>query len=376
MSHRVPAEVFPPGEFIRDELEARGWTQTDLSEILGRPLKAVSEILTGKRAITPETAKGLGEAFGIDPQFWMNLESAFRLSQVKDQAGEVARRAKLYGAVPVKDMIRRHWINDADDVAGLEREVLNFFAVDSVDSITSMSVAASPRKSTNYDETIPPQLAWYRRAKQIASTLQVSRYKENEFEQLIAELLRLTAGEQDARRAPRVLAEFGIRFMIIEHLPKTHIDGAAFWLDEDSPAVAVSIRLDRIDCFWFTLFHELGHIYYRHSQGVDIGIAGDGPSSSRDLPDQERMANEFARDRLVPGREIDSFIARVRPLYSRARINQFADRIKVHPGIIIGQLQRRDEIKYSQGREMLVKIRDVVTQSATTDGWGHYLTQS
>ena len=376
MSHRVPAEVFPPGEFIRDELEARGWTQTDLSEILGRPLKAVSEILTGKRAITPETAKGLGEAFGVDPQFWMNLESAFRLSQVKDQAGEVARRAKLYGAVPVKDMIRRHWINDADDVAGLEREVLNFFAVDSVDSITSMSVAASPRKSTNYDETIPPQLAWYRRAKQIASTLQVSQYKENEFEQLIAELLRLTAGDQDARCAPRVLAEFGIRFMIIEHLPKTHIDGAAFWLDEDSPAVAVSIRLDRIDCFWFTLFHELGHIYYRHSQGVDSGIAGDGPSSSRDLPDQERMANEFARDRLVPGREIDSFIARVRPLYSRARINQFADRIKVHPGIIIGQLQRRDEIKYSQGREMLVKIRDVVTQSATTDGWGHYLTQS
>lgn len=374
MSNRVPAEVFPPGEFIRDEMEARGWTQADLAEILGRPLKAVSEILTGKRAITPETAKGLGEAFGVEAQFWMNLESAYRLSQVKDRSGEVARRAKLYGIVPIKDMIRRHWIDDAEDVAGLEKEVLNFFDVDSVDAITSMSVTVSPRKSTNYDETTPPQLAWYCRAKRIAGTLQVSRYREENFDQLIVELLRLTAGEQEVRRAPRVLAEFGIRFMVIEHLPKTHIDGVALWLNQDLPVVALSMRLDRIDSFWFTLFHELGHIYYRHSQGVDDGIAGDAPQPWGELPDPERLANEFARDRLVGGREIDSFIARVRPLYSRARINQFANRIKIHPGIIIGQLQRRGEIKYSQGREMLVKVRDALTQSATTDGWGHYPT--
>ena len=87
MSQRIPAEVFPPGEFIRDELEARGWTQADLAEILGRPLKAVGEILTGQTAITPETATGLGEAFGVDPRFWMNLESAYRPSKVESDRG-------------------------------------------------------------------------------------------------------------------------------------------------------------------------------------------------------------------------------------------------------------------------------------------------
>ncbi|GAC1473868.1 MAG: HigA family addiction module antitoxin [Isosphaeraceae bacterium] len=375
MSNRVPAEVFPPGEFIRDELEARSWTQADLAEILGRPLKAVSEILMGKRAVTPETAKGLGEAFGVDPQFWMNLESTYRLSLVKDQTGDVARRARLFGAVPVKDMIRRHWINDAEDVAGLESEVLRFFAVDSVDAIASMSVAVSPRKSTNYDETTPPQFAWYSRARQIAPTLQVSPYRKETFDQLIAELVRLTASELEVRRVPRVLAEFGVRFMVIEHLPRTRIDGAAFWLNQDSPVVAISIRLDRIDSFWFTLFHELGHIFHGHSQSVDNDLAGDGPSSAGELPDSERMADEFASERLVPVREIDSLIARIRPLYSRSRITQFANRIRVHPGIIIGQLQRQGEIKCSQGREMLVKIRDSVTQTATTDGWGHFPSQ-
>ena len=87
MSQRSPAEVFPPEEFIRDELEARGWTQADLAEILGSPPKAVGEILMGQRAITPETATGLGEAFGVDPRFWMDLESAYRLSKVKSDGG-------------------------------------------------------------------------------------------------------------------------------------------------------------------------------------------------------------------------------------------------------------------------------------------------
>jgi HTH-type transcriptional regulator / antitoxin HigA len=72
MAGRVAAEVFPPGEFIREDLEARSWTQADLAEILGRDLRLVNQLVGGKRAITPETAKGLAQAFGTGPEFWMN----------------------------------------------------------------------------------------------------------------------------------------------------------------------------------------------------------------------------------------------------------------------------------------------------------------
>jgi HTH-type transcriptional regulator/antitoxin HigA len=78
MINREPVEVFSPGEFIKEELEARDWTQNDLAVILGRQLRTVSDIVTGKRGITPETAKGLGQAFGTSAQLWMNLESAYR----------------------------------------------------------------------------------------------------------------------------------------------------------------------------------------------------------------------------------------------------------------------------------------------------------
>jgi HTH-type transcriptional regulator/antitoxin HigA len=88
------AEVFPPGEFIREELEARGWTQKDLAEVLGRPLQTVNQIARGKKRITPETAVELSQAFGTSPELWLNLENTFRLSQVKSVDPGIAQRAK------------------------------------------------------------------------------------------------------------------------------------------------------------------------------------------------------------------------------------------------------------------------------------------
>ena len=108
MPNRVPAEVFAPGELIREELEARGWTQVDLAEILGRPVRLVNELVAGKKQITPDTAKGLAEAFqGTDPVFWMNLDSAYRLSKAKPVNASVRRRSKLYSLFPVREMIKR-----------------------------------------------------------------------------------------------------------------------------------------------------------------------------------------------------------------------------------------------------------------------------
>src|SRR4051812_37965534 len=105
-TNRIPAEVFPPGEFIRDELEARGWTQQDLAQILGRPLVAVNQIIGGKRGITPETAQGLAAAFGTSAEFWLNLASAYQLSQVETADESVTHRAKLYGIAPVTEMVK------------------------------------------------------------------------------------------------------------------------------------------------------------------------------------------------------------------------------------------------------------------------------
>ncbi len=92
-----PFRPIPPGEILKDELEARGWTQSDLAEILGRPIQAINEIVSGKKAIVPATAVELPRAFGTSAEFWLNLESAYRLDLLHHQGNDndqTARRAK------------------------------------------------------------------------------------------------------------------------------------------------------------------------------------------------------------------------------------------------------------------------------------------
>ena len=94
MKDRIPAEVFPPGEFVREELEMRGWTQADLAEFMGRPLRSINEIINCKKGITAETAIGLGKAFGTSAEYWLNLESAYRLHVARRERREMLRRAR------------------------------------------------------------------------------------------------------------------------------------------------------------------------------------------------------------------------------------------------------------------------------------------
>ena len=94
MKARIPAEVFPPGEFVREELETRGRTQADLAEFMGRPLRSINEIINGKKGITAETAIQLGNAFGTSAEYWINLESAYRLHVARRERREMLRRAR------------------------------------------------------------------------------------------------------------------------------------------------------------------------------------------------------------------------------------------------------------------------------------------
>jgi HTH-type transcriptional regulator/antitoxin HigA len=96
MKIRKPAEVFPAGDYIREELEARGWTQGELAEIIGRSQPAVNEMITGKRGITAETALVLSAAFGTSPEFWMNLQMAYELAHAETDVQAIQRRARTF----------------------------------------------------------------------------------------------------------------------------------------------------------------------------------------------------------------------------------------------------------------------------------------
>lgn len=369
MNNRTPAEVFTPGEFIRDELDERGWTQADLAKITGRPLPTINLIINGKTSITPETAIGLSNAFGTSAQFWLNLETAYQLSKIEANNEPVRQRAKIFESAPINDMQKRGWIKPTKTIAALQGRLAAFFSLPEINRLKAATLRASAQEC----ELTPEQLAWCVRALQLAKSVPAKRFTNKSFAEGIPQLRALANFPENVRKVPKVLSEMGIRFVVIEHLPKSKIDGAALWLGDDwgRPVVALSLRYDRIDSFWHTLFHELSHIKNKDSYVLDVDIVGaDRCLSNEALSEIEARANQEAAEMLIPKELLHSFIVRTRPFYYTEKIIQFANLIKIHPGIIAGQLQYRKEIDWSANRLMLVKVRDILISGAMADGWG------
>ncbi|RIK84393.1 MAG: addiction module antidote protein, HigA family [Planctomycetota bacterium] len=359
-----------PGTFIREELDKRGWTQTDLARIVDRPIQVISEIVQGKKSITPDTANAIGAAFGTGAGIWLQREAEYRLAFSDVDTAAVSRRARLYDLAPIKEMEKRQWIQQTGDIEALEGELMRFFGVESLE--TEPQIVASMRRPG--DETEPltaSQRAWCFRVRQLGAALMAAEYKEDRMPQCEAELRKVAAYPQEAHKVASVLASFGIRLVIVEPLTGCKVDGVAIWRDAGSPIIGLAARFDRIDNFWFTLGHELSHVRHRDTPHVDSDVAGQLMLPVEMKSPVERRADDEAAQMFVPKQELDSFILRVGPLYSKDKIIRFAHRIKMHPGVVVGQLQSRGEMGYAANREMLAKIRHIVLPATVTDGWGY-----
>lgn len=367
----IQAEVFPPGEFLKEELEARNWSQVEFADIIGRSPRLVNEIIAGKRTVTPETAALFAASLGTSAEVWLNLETQFQLSKVEVETDRVQRKARLYEKFPVREMKRRGWIGGSEDPDELERQILKFYCIGSVDDEPVLAHAA---KKTSYEEVSILQYAWLSRVKHIAESQISKKYNRSALIQAFDHLHALLIAPEEARHVPKILGECGVRFVLVETLPGSKIDGACLWLNDSQPVVALSGRLDRIDNFWFVLRHELEHLIQEH--GKEACLMLDEDLSETEASDEENVANRAASEFAVGESVLRDYMARVNPyFFSEQRVLGFASRIGVHPGIVIGRLHKSLEksnypTPYRFLRSYLVKIRQVVAQAACTDGWG------
>lgn len=363
MKAKTAAEVFPPGDRLKEELDARGWTQGDLAEILGRPPRLVSEIISAKRSITAETAHGLGQALGTGPELWMTLESQYQLARTSPKESAVGRRTQIYGQFPVKEMQRRGWLKPGTSLDEVEDELRSFFNISSLDSGINIPHAA---KKTSYDKVSMQQAAWLVRAQKLAAKAQVSTYAADKLPALFDELRACVAQPEDSSRVAGILASYGIRLLLIAPLPGSKIDAACMWF-ENQPLVVLTLRYDKHDIFWHALYHELDHI--EHNEGRSQPIVDTNLQDSTDRDESEKRANRHAAEKLIPRPELEGFIATVSPYFSESAILSFATRMDVHPGIVVGQLQHRGLIPWSTYSGYKVRIREFVTSTAIVDGF-------
>ena len=364
-----------PGQLIEALLSERDWTQRVLAAVLEMSESTLNKLISGKQAVTAEIAITLEEVFGVAAERFLALQKDFDLARARlvnrPNPGR-STRAQLFGGLPVPEMIKRGWLDGADvrDMVSVETALATFFGVSSVNEIEVLPHAA--KKTAVAKETTPVQLAWLYRVREIASEMIVGPYSPFGVRRAVEQLKQLVLSAEEARKAPRILAEAGIRFVIVESLPGAKIDGVCFWLDEISPVIGMSFRHDRIDNFWFVLRHELEHVIQRHGREqitIDAELEGEKAGDSMNVPQEERIANAAAAEFCVPKKSMDAFIARKAPFFAERDIRSLAAALRIHPGLVAGQLQHRTG-RYDRFRDHLVKIRSVVAPGAAVDGWG------
>jgi HTH-type transcriptional regulator/antitoxin HigA len=360
-----------PGFYIKEEMEERGWSQRDLAFILGTTDQTLNPLLSGKRGISPDMAKALGEAFNVPAEFFANLQQAYDLAQARNPEPSIAVRRNMQTTYPVREMIKRGWI-ELSDAAMIETQLARFFCVEGPSDIPYFGTHAAKKSSYEEREIPPAQLAWLFRVRQIARSITVPRYSEKALRSAVSEFESLLYTPDEIRRVPRLLMECGIRYIIVEKLPTADIDGVCFWLDEHSPVIGMSTRRDKIDNFWFVLRHECEHVLQAHGREqemIDTNLEGESASTSAAIPEEERIANGAAANFCVPTEKLTSFLARKHPFYYEKDVIAFARLLNRHPGLVVGQMQRRLD-RYDYLARYLVKVRQFVLPGSIADGWG------
>lgn len=330
---------------MREVLEERRMTQSELAIRTGFSPKHISKILNGSAPISAKFASALELVFGVEAEFWMNLQTNYdielleydqeetilpeELEILRDLQG-VTKYLTRIGIVPEN-------IKKNDKVLCLRR----FLGVSNLTVIPSFSFAGAFRGSTKAQVNIYVLFAWQRLCELAAD--KISLNSSLNIEKLRSQLpyiksLMFSEANIMQKELQRVFAECGIKFCIVQHFTGAPVQGFIEENKNGEILLCMTIRQAFADIFWFTLFHEIAHI-----------LNGDIKRRFIDFTfvhnDEERAADDFARNQLLNSAEYQNFLERQN--FSLSSIKTFANREKVQPFIVIGRLQKEKRISYS-----------------------------
>ena len=337
----------PPGEILEEELEARGMTQKELAARLGRPPQAINEIIRAKKSITPETAIGLGRVLGIDAQFWTNLEATYRMTLARGREQEMlSANVQWLDEYPVRDMLKRGWIEAGRDRPGRLKALMSFLGVAVAEpQAFQKAVGFRITEAAQHKVSLGALSVWLRKGELDAQDVSTADYDEDGFAEALSRIRRMTT-QPPAEFIPamsELCAEAGVAFCMVQELPKSGANGATRWLTDRKALIQMSIRNKWADIFWFTFFHEACHLL-KHRTRCRIVI--DGLDADPDVAEIEAEADRFAIDFLIDPRDWSDFCSEGH--FTADSVKKFAHSVGIAPFIVVGRLQREEHLAYSQ----------------------------
>lgn len=349
-----PDYAVAPGEVLDHELELRHMSRAELAKRTGLSEKHIIAILKGKGStiITPETAIKLERALGMPVDYWLNLEAHYQ--ETRARLAEQERLENDLGwldRIPVREMVTHGWLKKIKDKKAQLDEVLRFFGIASVAQWEELwpHVAVAYRQHGKHEIFPEAVSAWLRRGEIEAAAIECRPFDKTAFRAVLGKIRDLTTEPDPQVFVPTLRARCalaGVAVVLVPGLPKTGLSGATRWLNPDKALIQLSLRYKSNDQFWFTFFHEAGHILLHGKKELFLEGAN-GMDETK-----EQQANDFARDRLISPRKFMSFVKQ--SSFSFEDIRNFASSLDVAPGIVVGRLQHEGLLPHTHGNRLKI----------------------
>lgn len=330
-----PDYAVPPGETLVETLDSLGLSQAELALRTGLTEVSISRIAKGLQPITAETANKLELVTGVPAGMWNNLEAQYREQLAKIEERErFAKDRDWLKTIPIKELIKRKAIAGTNDEAILVRQALAFYGVSSVatynEFIQRHGVAA--RRSQKFQSDPAALAAWLRFGEMEAARITCKPYSKDAFVKAIMAIRGLTPAAPNVflPKMVELCGGAGVALALVPEMPKAPWYGASKWLTTDKAMILLNLRGKREDQFWFSFFHEAGHILHDSKKEL---FTNDG---SADDPCEQR-ANQFAANLLIPKHHC----SRMEALTNEREVVALATQLGIAPGIVVGQFQRR-----------------------------------
>ena len=328
----------PPGDYLAEVLAVKGMTQAELARRIGRPTQAVNEIVKGTKAITHATALELERALGVPAHIWTGLEDRYQLVRAKEREKSGLKNELPYlKSVPYKELAELGCVSKERDDERKVGELRRFYGVSSLDHLAGVKAyEASSRRGGSREPANLALAAWLRSAELKAVEAPAQAFDKAKLRKSLVEIRALIPKEPNefVAELERILAGCGIVLVIQPHFPKMCVRGATFWVRPGKAVLAMSIRGKSADIFWFSLFHELGHILL-HKKRTYV----DDPRIPAGTRVEEKEADDFAAESLIASDLFEAFVRKAD--FTEGAIKAFAEKAGAPVGVVIGRLQQR-----------------------------------
>lgn len=336
-----PDWVSSPGDTIADILSERSVSEARFAELINQPLDDTIDLLNGRLAITIELARRLEEVLGASVEFWMSRDYQYRNSITTLSSADREWLSEL----PVSDMVRFGWLYPKPDASEEMNACLKYFGVESVhewhERYQSVEQSVAFRTSRSFESRPASIAAWLRQGDLQAGSINCGQWNADSFRDCLTEVRSLTRKKDPSEFLPALTtmcSEHGVAVVIVRSPNGCRASGATRFISEDKAVLQLSFRHLSDDHFWFSFFHEAGHLILHGHLGL---IVEDTIVDSK----AEDEANEFAQAVLIP-EECQAEFRRLKP--TTQNVIRFAHRAGIAPGIVVGQLQFSGRIRYNQ----------------------------